>query len=245
VFDMLHPRIVSPALVLAAGLLAAASPASAADRSKGLGDRFWTAPDIAHYPVTTVAMLPPATYDGNAESRKLVESAVGQALKGSGHHWVSPFLVNDYLSRAGGDSLTKALRDKLLKNPRLDSLDAPYVSRALHARGVLTVRVDEMERRELEPGQSGRPTTTVQLHAALVDSTGRLLWTASSNETLEGEQQDADANVIGVKASGLNTEGVGNTTKAPAYQEVLLKICQRWVEPFPKPPAPDSSGTGK
>ena len=105
---------------------------------------------------------------------------------------------------------------------------------------MLTVRVDEMERRELEAGQSGRPTTSVQLHAALVDSTGRLLWTASSNETLEGEQQDANANVIGVKASG-----VGNTTTAPPYQEVLLKICQRWVEPFPKPARPDSSGAGK
>jgi hypothetical protein len=241
---MLHSRIVSLAIALAAVSLAVASPAHAAVK-KGVGDTFWTAPDIAKYPATTIAMLPPATYDGNIEARNLVETAVGQALKGSGHRWVSPFLVRDYLSKAGGDSLTKALRDKLLKNPRLDSLDAPFVSHALRARAVLTVRVDEMERRELEAGQSGRPTTTVQLHAALVDSTGRLLWTASSNETLEGEQQDANANVIGVKASGLNTQGVGNTTTAPPYQEVLLKICQRWVEPFPKPAPPDSSGAGK
>jgi hypothetical protein len=241
---MLHSRIVSLAVVLAAIALALASPAHAAVK-KGLGDTFWTAPDIAHYPATTIAMLPPATYDGSTEARKLVESAVGQALKGSGHRWVSPFLVNDYLLKAGGDSLSKVLREKLLKNPRLDSLDAPYVSRTLRARAVLTVRVDEMERLELEPGQSGHPTTTVQLHAALVDSTGRLLWTAYSNETLEGEHQDADANVIGVKASGLNTQGVGNTTSAPPFQEVLLKICQRWVEPFPKPAPPDSSGAGK
>jgi hypothetical protein len=241
---MLHSRIVSLAFVLAAVALAAAPPARAAVK-KGLGDTFWTAPDIAQYPATTIAMLPPATYDGSIEARKMVESAVGQALKGSGHRWVSPFLVNDYLFKAGGDSLTKALRDKLLKNPRLDSLDAPFVSRTLRARAVLTVRIDEMERRELEAGQSGHPTTTVQLRAALVDSTGRLLWTAYSNETLEGAQQDADANIIGVKASGLNTQGVGNTTSAPPYQEVLLKICQRWVEPFPKPARPDSSGAGK
>lgn len=240
---MLHSRIVS--LVLVAGVLAAATPGSAADKGKGLGDRFWTAPDIARYPVATIAMLPPATYDGSVEARKMVESAVGQALKGSGHRWVSPFLVNDYLEKAGGDSLTKALKTKLLKNPRLDSLDAPYLSHALRARAILTVRVDEMERRELEPGQSGHPATTVQLRAALVDSTGRLLWTAYSNETLEGAQQDADANVIGVKASGLNTQGIGNTTAAPPFQEVLLKICQRWIEPFPKPAPRDSSGTGK
>jgi len=242
---MLHSRIVSLVLVLIAVALAAAGPVSAADRSKGLGDKFWTAPDIALYPATSIALLPPATYDGSIEARKLVETAVGQALKGSGHRWVSPFLVNDYLLKSGGDSLIKVLREKLLKNPRLDSLDAPAVSRTLRARAVLTVRVDQMERRELEPGQSGRPATSVQLHAALVDSTGRLLWTAYSNETLEGPQQNANDNVIGVKASGLNTEGIGNTTAAPPFQEVLLKICQRWVEPFPKPAAPDSSGSGK
>jgi hypothetical protein len=242
---MLHSRIVSPALVLVAVALAAASPVSAAGHGNSLGDKFWTAPDIARYPVTTIALLPPATYDGSVEARKLVETAVGQALKGSGHRWVSPFLVNDYLLKAGGDSLVKALKDKVLKNARLDSLDAPSLSHTLRARAMLTVRVDEMERRELEPGQTGHPTTTVQLRAALVDSTGRLLWTAYSNETLEGAEQQANDNVIGVKASGLNTQGIGNTTTAPPYQEVLLKICQRWVEPFPKPVAPDSSGTGK
>ena len=242
---MLHPRFLGLALVLVAGAFAAASPVSAADRGKASSDRFWVTPDIAAYPATSIAMLPPATYDGNLEARKLVETAVGQALKGSGHRWVSPFLVRDYLLKAGGDSLGKALSIKLLKNPRLDSLDAPYVCRTLHARAVLTVRIDQMERRELEAGQSGRPATTVQLHAALVDSTGRLLWTGYSNETLEGAQQDAESNVIGVKASGLNTEGIGNTTAAPPFPELLLKICQRWVEPFPKRAAPDTSGTGK
>jgi hypothetical protein len=102
-----------------------------------------------------------------------------------------------------------------------------------------------MERRELEAGQSGRPATTVQLRAALVDSTGRLLWTAVSNETLEGAQQDSESNVIGVKASGLNTQGIGNTTTAPQFAEVLLKICSRWKEPFPKRAAPDSSSSAK
>ncbi len=233
------------AVVLVACVVLAAARVCAADRSKSAGDRFWVAPDIARYPVTSIAMLPPVTYDGNVDARKLVESAVGQALKGSGHRWVSPFLVRDYILRGGSDSLAKALNEKLLKNPRLDSLDAPLVSRTLRARAILTVRVDQMERRELEAGQSGRPATTVQLRAALVDSTGRLLWTAYSNETLEGAQQDAESNVIGVKASGLNNEGIGNTTSAPLYPEVLSKLCQRWTEPFPKRAAADTSSAGK
>jgi hypothetical protein len=117
------------------------------------------------------------------------------------------------------------------------------MSRLFRARGLLTVRVDEMERRELEADQSGRPTTSIRLRAALVDSTGRLLWTMDSNETMEGPPQDANANIIGMKASGLNNTPVGNISPAPAYAEVLSKMCARWADVFPKRAAPDSSGS--
>ena len=233
-------RVVPASLTLT---VLAALAASAAKLPPG--DRAWAAPDIGQYPVASIAMLPPATYDGNAEARRQVEQAVAQALKRSGHRWVSPFLVRDYLTRNGGDSLVKAINDKLLKDPRLDSLDAPRMSRMLHARALLTVRVDEMERRELEADQSGRPTTSIQLRAALVDSTGRLLWTMYSNETMEGPQQDPGANVIGLKTSGLNNTAVGGISPAPTYQEVLAKIGPRWTEAFPKRAAADSSGTAK
>jgi hypothetical protein len=58
---------------------------------------------------------------------------------------------------------------------------------------------------------------------------------------VEGAQQEAQSNVIGVKVSGLNNEGIGNTTTAPLFPEVLSKVCQRWLEPFPKRAAPDTS----
>lgn len=225
-------------VILTTGLLAVM--AFAAD-NKSATDQFWLAPDYDAYPVRSIALLPPATFDGNFENRRLVETAVGQALRGSGHRWVSSFMIRDIMMKNGGDSLTQALNEKLLRTPRLDSLDAPRLARLLRTRAILTVRVDQMERRELEPGQSGRPTTAVHLRAALVDSTGRLLWTASSTETLEGAQQDAEANVIGVKASGLNNQGIGNTTSAPTFQEVLTKVCSRWKEPFPKRALPDST----
>jgi hypothetical protein len=195
--------------------------------------------------VGSIAMLPPATFDGNVESRKLVEAAVGQALKGTGHRWASPFMVRDNLLRAGGDSLLKALNAKLLGDPRVDSLDAPFLCRVLRTRALLTVRVDQMERRELELGQSGRPATSVRLRGALVDSTGRLLWTAHSSETLEGAVQEAGSNVIGVKASGLNNSAVGTTVAAPLYQEVLGKIGKRWSDVFPRRAAPDTARAGR
>jgi hypothetical protein len=230
-----------------ASLLLAVSlaPVHAANTKTAPGDRSWTAPDLAQYPVASIAMLPPATYDGNAENRRQVEQAVGQALRGSGHRWLSPILVRDFLVRAGGDSLLKAVNDRILKDPRVDSLDAPRLSRILRSRALLTVRVDEMERRELEADQSGRPSTSIQLKAALVDSTGRLLWTLSSNETMEGAQQDPGGNIIGMKTSGLNNQAIGDVKPAPLFQEVLAKMCLRWTEVFPKHAAPDSSASGK
>src|SRR5262249_3767530 len=176
-----------------------------------------------------------------------VERAGGQALGGSGHRWVSAAMARDELVKAGGggDSLLKALNDKMLKNPRLDSLDAPLVSRATHARALLTVRVDQMERVELESNQAGRPSTSIQLRGALVDSTGRLLWTIQSSESIEGAQQDPNANVIGVKESSLNNSSVGGTSAAPSYEEVLEKMCLRWTEGFPRRAAAGSSRAGK
>lgn len=238
----LAPLVSLAVLTLALGH---AMSAGAADKKQPAGDRYWVSPELANFAPASIAMLPPATYDGNVENRKLVENVVGQTLRGSGHRWVSPFLVRDYLSRAGGDSLSKAINDKLLKDPRIDSLDAPFLSRALRTRAILTVRIDQMERRELEPGQSGRPTTTVQLRGALVDSTGRLLWTVNSSETVEGAQQESGGNVIGVKASGLNNSAIGNTSPAPLFQEVLLKVCKRWGEQFPRRAAADSTGSAK
>ena len=235
----------SSRVVPAAIALLALTALGAAGKSAPPGDRSWTAPDVANYPVASIAILPAGTYDGNADHRKLVEQAVGQALKGSGHRWVSPFLVRDAIVRNGGDSLAKVVNDKLLKDPRVDSLDAPRMSRLFRARALLTVRVDEMERLELEANQSGRPTTTIQLRAALVDSTGRLLWTMQSSETLEGPQQDPNANVIGVKESGLSNTAVGGISAAPTFQEVLAKMCARWTDVFPKRAAADSSNTGK
>ena len=234
-------RLISIAVFL---LLIAAAPVPAAEKPKtGGNDLVWVSPDLARYPVTSIAMLPVVMFNDNSEQRKLIENAIGQALKTSGHRWVSPFIVRDNLMHSGGDSLIKALNAKVLVAPRLDSLDAPYVSRALRARALLTVRADQMEQVELEATQSGRPSTTVYLRAALVDSTGRLLWTVSSNETLEGQRQEAGGNIIGVKASGLNTTAVGLTTAAPGFPEVLSKIAQRWALVFPQRAKPDSART--
>ena len=73
----------------------------------------------------------------------------------------------------------QAVRGEILKNVRVDSLTAPRLCAKLRTDAVLTLRVDLWEQLPVLWNQSGRPMTTVQLKAALVDSTGALLWSAS------------------------------------------------------------------
>jgi hypothetical protein len=222
------------ALVLA---LAAPTPARAA-KSPRKAEVVWTAPDFADYDVRSIAFLPVATYDHSLEARQLVEGAVGQALRGTGYRWVSTLVTREWLLRAGGDSLLNATRDQILNRDRVDSLAAPLLSRTARARALLAVRVDRMERVQLEYNQSGKPTTTVQLHASLVDSTGRLLWTAHGSETMEGPYQDPANGSLGVQAGGLNNQMVTGRLGAPSYPEVLTRLLARWTPQFPaRPPA--------
>jgi hypothetical protein len=226
----------SPLCVLALAIVFA--PPADAGRVQARTDAVWQAPDFADYGVRSIAMLPAATFDNSAEARRYTENAIGQAFRGTGYRWVSTLTTRDRIVGEGGDSLLKAFTQSVLKTGRLDSLTAPRFSRAMNARALLTVRVDRFERMELRFDQSGKPTTTVQLTAALVDSSGRLLWTASGSETAEGPYQDASMAPIGVNASGLNNTPLTNQGGPPSYNETLIRLLTHWLPKFPVRPAP-------
>ena len=211
-------------------------PAAAAAKGPRAGEAVWTAPDIGTYDVRSIAFLPVAMYDPNLENRQLVEAAFGQALKGTGYRFVSTVVARAGLARAGGDSLLRALQGQLLKDGRVDSLSAPSLRRAARARALLTVRVARMERMQLEPDQSGKPTPTVELHAALVDSTGRLLWTAHGANTMDGQYQDPANGSMGVQANGLSNQMVTGRLGAPSFTEVLTTLLAGWAPKFPARP---------
>ncbi len=215
--------------------------AQAADRGARKLDVFVQVPDLATLDLRSIAFLPVATFDGNLEARRLTEDQVGKAFRVSGHRWFSTLVTREMLRKAGGDSLLKAVNDQLLEQGRIDSLEAPYFSRLTRSRALLTVRVDQFEKREMEFNQSGKPTTTVQLRAALVDSTGRLLWSASGSENAEGPYHDAGTGAIGVNASGLNNTPMTNQAGAPGFPETLGKLLARWAEAFPRRAAADST----
>lgn len=226
---------------IALAVLLCASVALAADPSTRKLDTFWTAPDLASFDLRSIAFLPVATFDGNLEARRLTEDAVGRAFKTSGHRWVSTLVTRELIRNSGGDSLLKALNQDLLDHARLDSLQAGRYSRLTRARALLVVRVDQFEKREVEFNQSGKPTTTLHLRAALVDSSGRLLWTARGTENAEGTYHDANAGAIGVNSSGLNNRPVTGQGGAPGYLETANKLLARWVEAFPRKAAADST----
>jgi hypothetical protein len=102
---------------------------------------------------------------------------------------------------------------------------------------VLSVRVDQWEQRAILWNQSGRSMTSVRLKAALVDSTGALLWSASGAEDAEGPYHDPSTNPMGVSGTSLESQPVTGEGGPPAFELVLNPILVRWAPQFPAPPA--------
>ncbi len=220
-------------------VLAAAKP------KDKVADLLWTHPEIARFPVREVALLPVVTFDRNPQAQQIVERSWGQLFSKSGHRWLSATFARERLRAAagGGDSLLALYQDQVRKAARVDSSFAPELARLLRIRTLLSVRVDSWEKIEVEPTQSGRASTTVWLKAALVDSSGALLWSVSGSERLEGQQYDPTGAVLGMKQSDLAARPIaGAAVKAPAYEEVVAKLLGRWVPLFP-PAARDSAST--
>jgi len=220
---------------------------SAAPRRGKPIDKIWVHPDFVVLGIEKIAVLPVATFDNNYEAQKVVEQAFGQVFRTTGYRWVSTASSRDLLRAHGssGDSLAKALQAQILKTERVDSLAAPGLCAWLRADAVLSLRVDQWEREQVEWNQTGKPYTQVQLRATLVDSLGRLLWSASGSNKGEGSDHSPDAAVEGVTTSGLGSKPITAQAGAPSFPEVVLPLFTRWVELFPgKSVAADSARGG-
>jgi hypothetical protein len=242
-------------VLIGGALLLAAASVHAAKKPKTV-DTFWTYPDYQKIKVERIAVIPAASYDNNIQTETTVEQALGMQLKGQKYRWVSASTTRDLLrSMTGSDSLLKAVKAQILKEPRVDSLTAQRLCSMIHCDALLSTRVDLWEQQTIEWNQSGKPSTTVQLKAALVDAQGRLLWTAAGSQSSEGPYYDANSATIGVKDSGLERKPVTGQGGPPTYLETLTTLLTRWAPNFPAPPekppgstgteAPPDSGAGK
>jgi len=230
-------RRVGCAAVLALAFLAALAPAAPAAKKGGKLDLITTAPDFASFGVKSIALLPIATFDRSLPAERTVADVWGQNFRGIGYRWISAQTTREMLLGALGDSTVRAVREQMLKNVRVDSLQAPLLCAKLRTRAVLCVRVDQWEQQQIMWNQSGRATTTVQLKAALVDSTGTLLWTASSGETGEGPYHDPSTNALGMNSTGLENTPITGQGGPPPYDDVLNRLLGRWAPQFPRPAA--------
>lgn len=240
------PRVVSSRWVFSAvvtvavaALLCGTRAAGARERTK-TADIFWVHPNFDSVNVQSVAVLPASSFDKNQRNETTVENLFAKALQPSGYRWTSARVAKEMIRSTGGDSALRALHGGVLDQGRVDSLAAPRICRGLRAGAVMSVRVDLFEQVQVEWNQSGKPTTTVRLRAALVDSVGRLLWSASGSETGEGPYHEADAGTVGVKGSGLNTTPITAQGGAPSFEEVTSRLFTRWMQRFParKPGVP-------
>jgi hypothetical protein len=230
-------------LACVAFLLLIAAVAGGAPKAKKV-DIFWQRPDLDSIKVRSIAFMPSVAFDHDLNKEHEAEDAMAITIRGVSYRWLSPTSVMALLKiRPAADSLWKVQRNQILKSPvaRIDSLAAPTLCQALRVQAMLTLRVDVMEVNEPEWNQAGKPTTTITCKAALVDSAGRLLWTASGSETGEGPYHDPGAGVKSVSGSGLSAKPMTGQMGAPAYKDVGATLFNRWALSFPRPagtPAP-------
>jgi hypothetical protein len=223
--------------VAAIALLGAAAIAAApADKGRPgtKVDLIWAHPDFESFGIQRIAMLPCASYGGDLVSEKLTEGHLARALRAKGYRWITGTSSMTLLrAAAGGESLLSAVRADVLESPRLDSLTAPRICGALRCDAVLTARIDTWEQVKLEAYQSGAPSTTIQIRAAVVDSLGRLLWTAAGSETGQGPYYNPTANPYQTPGGGVGTQSLATVPPPPTFDDVLERLFIRWAERFP------------
>lgn len=224
--------------VLAAAALLAAPDADAAKPQGRELDLVWTSPALDTAKVGRIALLPAASFARDLRNEKLVEGMLARALVESGHRWVSSTTSRALLrSAAPDDSMLNGVRDEVLKNARLDSLSAMRVCAKLRTDAVLCVRVDRFDQVVLDATQSGKPSTTIQIRAALLGADGRQLWTVSGSETGEGPYQSPSSDPYRTPGGGVNANPTVTAIGPPSYEEVLTRLFDRWAPRFPKAPA--------
>ena len=225
------------ALLVLAALAPLATPVLAAKDKGRRMDLITTVPDFASYHVKSIALLPIATFDHNLSAERTVADLWGQNFKDTGYRWVSTRVTTDLLRSSLGDSALKAISGQILQNVRVDSLRAPLLCTRLHASALMSIQVEQWEQRPILWNQSGKPATSVQLRAALVDSSGTLLWSAAGGETSEGPYHDPTTSPIGVSSSSLENTPITGQGGPPAFDDVLNRLLVRWLPQFPRPVA--------
>lgn len=229
----MRPAIIS---ALAAVLLFAlpAAPAQAAPKRERQIDHFKVHPDLRSVRLTAVAMLPAVSFENVAPAERHAEAELMRGIRDAGYRWITGPTTKEMLRRSGGDSLLKAVREAVLSRDQIDSVLVPRLCGLLRVNGLITVRVDRAEQISIQSDQSGRPSTAVQVRAVLVDSLGRLVWSASGSEYAQGLEMRADQGGVIGSSTNLTPTATQVRNNAPDWPAVLVPLYLRWVPTFPR-----------
>ena len=220
------------ALMGAAALLVLTS-AGNKDVRRPSGDLIFRHPRFAQLAPTSIALLPAASFDANAERERLLTATWAASLGGGGYRWMSASTARTILSGdSAGAALMAAARAAVLQKSRVDSTIAQGMCRKLRVSAVLGVRLDEWETQSIEPTQSGKPWSRAYVRSALIDSAGRLLWSAEGSETVEGAEHEAVVDG-GIGGSAPRSDFAGGAGSPPRPQDVFQRIATRWAAVFP------------
>jgi len=222
------------AAVLLAGGISAPEAAPKPKRERQI-DRIVVHPNLRSIRLTAVAMLPAASFEGVEPAERHAEAELMRSIRDAGYRWITAPTTRDMLRRSGGDSLLKATREAILSRDRIDSTRVPGLCGRLRVNGLLIVRIDRAEQISIQSDQSGRPSTTIQLRAALVDSLGALVWSASGAEYVEGLEMQANASgALGSGAGNLAPSATQARNNAPDWPLALQPLLVRWTPTFPR-----------
>lgn len=222
-------------LVAAIALIFFSSRAHGATAKPGEADVFWKSSDYARLAPASIAQLPAVTYDRSADNERLVSEMWAASFSKGSYRWLSATSTKALLSGDPGEPLAKRARDEVLKDGRVDSLLATALCGRMRVQAVLSVFVDQWDKQAIEPDQSGKPWARVHVHAAMVDSLGRLLWTGAGTETVEG-QDVQPVTPTGSRSEALPTpsEFATGQGQPPPFREVLTRLFTRWSAVFPQ-----------
>lgn len=138
-------------------------------------DQMWAHPQIARFRIHDVGILPVATFDGDWTHSAVVEEFWIRHFFDTQHFWMPSVMIRLKMAAASKlrDSLDRAVSSQILKTGRVDSVTASGLCRSVGVGTLLCLRVDRCE------------SAVIELSAALVDSTGAMLWRISGRELWE------------------------------------------------------------
>jgi len=226
-------------------LLATPDATAKASRQR---DTIWRHPALDSLAPQTIAILPAVVFAENAHAMRLVEQRWRQLYSETGHCWLSANASRVRMAAQSprGDSLYEVIARQVRSTGQVDSTMGRRLARLMGVESVLSLRIDRWE-----VADGGR--AMIEVTAALVDSTGTLLWKISGaagygSPTYSGWMSADASDIIDARGTGprfgpdrmdCSSRAIIDSRLLPQlaeenFEHALYKLLARWAVNVPK-----------